>query len=122
MLNSSSSASLSTPSIIINSVNPGYCKSELQRYATPLRYCLVKLGGVLVARSTDVGSWTLFAGAVGGKETNGKYMSNCIVAEPAAWIETEEGKRVGKKVWKDFVRVLEGVEPGITQCLQREIV
>ncbi|QDS72120.1 hypothetical protein FKW77_003791 [Venturia effusa] len=99
--------------VVINSVNPGYCKSQLQRYATPLRYFLVKVGGFFIARSTEVGSRTLFAGAVGGEETNGKYMSNCIVASPAAWINTEHGLQVGKKIWSNLLEVLETVQPGI---------
>jgi hypothetical protein len=64
----------------------------------------------------------LFAGAVGQKETNGKYMSNCVVAQPATWIGTEEGQKVGKRVFEDLLRVLESIEPDIRACLQKEFV
>ncbi|TLD32348.1 short chain dehydrogenase [Venturia nashicola] len=103
-----------SPAIVINSVNPGYCKSELQRYATPLRYLLVKLGGFFVARSTEVGSRTLLAGAASGEETNGKYMSNCVIAKPVAWIDTEHGLQVGKKAWVDLLQVLESIQQDVT--------
>lgn len=108
--------------MVVNSVNPGYCKSKLQRYATPLRYVLVKLGGFFVARSTEVGSRTLFAGAVSGEETNGKYMSNCVIAKPVAWIDTEHGLQIGKKVWVDLLGVLEEIQPDIKSRLQKETV
>jgi retinol dehydrogenase-12 len=110
----------SSSPIIVNSVNPGYCKSELQRYAKPLRYVLVKIGGFFVARSTEVGSRTVFAGAMVEEETNGKYMSNCVVTEPVAWIDTEHGRKVGRKAWEDLAGVLEGIEPGIRASLQKE--
>lgn len=90
--------------MVVNSVKPGYCKSELQRYATPLRYVLVKLGDFFVARSTEVGSRALFAGTVSGEETNEKYMSNCVVAKPVAWIDNEHGLQVGKKMWVDLLK------------------
>ncbi|RDI85896.1 hypothetical protein Vi05172_g4148 [Venturia inaequalis] len=111
-----------TPNVVVNSVNPGYCKSELQRYATPLRYILVKLGGFFVARSTEVGSRTLFAGAVSGEETNGKYMSNCAIAKPVAWIDTEHGLQIGNKVWVNLLEVLDTIQPGIKSWLLKGTV
>jgi retinol dehydrogenase-12 len=114
-------SSTSSLPIVLNSVNPGYCKSKLQRYATPLRSFLVKIGGLLVARSTEAGSRTLFLGALGDEKTHGRYMSNCVVAKPVAWIYTEEGLKVGRKVWEDLVGVLEGIEPSVRECFEEEI-
>lgn len=75
-----------------------------------------------MARSTEVGSRTLFAGAVSEEETDGKYMTNCVVAEPAAWISTKEGLEVGNKIWRDLMEVLEGIEPEINGYLQKEML
>ena len=99
--------------LIINAVNPGYCVSELQRYAKPVLYFLVKLGGLIVARTTEVGSRTLFAGAVGGEKTHGMYMSDCEVKEPSAFVLSEDGAKAQKKVYRQLLETLERIEPGI---------
>jgi len=33
----------------------------------------------------------------------------------APWIETEEGKRVQEKIWKELTAKLEGIQPGISK-------
>lgn len=40
-------------------------------------------------------------------------MSNCVVANPVAWIDTGHGLQVGKRVWVDLLEVLEEIQPGI---------
>jgi retinol dehydrogenase 12 len=99
--------------VIINTVNPGYCVSELQRHATPVLYFFIKLGGLLVARTTEVGSRTLFAGAVGGEGTHGEYMSDCKVRNASAFACSAEGLETQKKVYSQLLSLLDGIEPGI---------
>jgi retinol dehydrogenase 12 len=103
------------PPVIINAVNPGYCVSELQRHATPVMYFLIKLGGLILARTTEVGSRTLFAGAAVGEESHGMYMSDCKVKEPSAFVKGEDGLDTQNKVYEQLLRFLEGVEPDITE-------
>lgn len=102
------------PFIIINTVNPGYCVSELQRNAPPILYFFIQLGTILLARTTEVGSRTLFAGAVAGKESHGMYMSECRVKEPSAFVRSEDGARSQKKVYEQLLKILEHIEPAIT--------
>lgn len=99
--------------VIINTVNPGYCVSELQRHATPVLYFFIKLGGLLVARTTEVGSRTLFAGAVGGEDTHGQYMSDCIVKNASAFACSAEGLETQEKAYNQLLSLLDGIEPGI---------
>jgi retinol dehydrogenase 12 len=103
------------PLVIINTVNPGYCISELQRHATPVLYFFIKLGGLILARTTEVGSRTLFAGAVGREESHGMYMSDCKVKEPSAFVRSEDGLKTQKKAYEQLLKLLEGVEPGVTK-------
>jgi retinol dehydrogenase 12 len=103
------------PLIIINTVNPGYCVSELQRHATPVLYFFLKLGGLILARTTEAGSRTLFAGAVAGEESHGMYMSDCKVKEPSAFVRSEDGVKTQTKVYEQLLKLLEGMEPGITK-------
>jgi retinol dehydrogenase 12 len=99
---------------IITTVNPGFCKSELGRDGAPF-LALVKLMRYLLARSTEVGSRTLLAGACAGEGSHGMYMSDCENRDVVPWIETEEGARVQKKVYQQTLAVLERVEPGISK-------
>lgn len=101
------------PKIILNCLTPGLCESDLLRHA-PLGIVLVaRVGKMLLARSTEVGSRTLFAASVAGEETHGKYMADCKIAEPSAYVRSEKGVAVGKKVYTELMELLEGIEPGL---------
>lgn len=66
------------PSIIINTPNPSFCKSDLgKEMADSVGF---KIGERLIARSTEEGSRTLVHGLLAGQETNGQYLTNCHVA------------------------------------------
>ncbi|KAF4628887.1 hypothetical protein G7Y89_g9263 [Cudoniella acicularis] len=72
------------PPIILNTLTPGFCHSELTRHAKfPLSF-FVMIGKAILARSTEVGSRTLVAAAAAEEETNGTYMADCVVAEPSS--------------------------------------
>ena len=53
-----------------------------------------------------------FSENLGQKANNSK-----ISTTTAAWITTEEGKRVQRKVWSELTAKLESIEPGVTRCL-----
>lgn len=97
---------------VITLVNPGFCKSELGRDGAPF-LAAIKFLRYLLARSTEVGSRTLLAGACAGESSHGMYMSDCKNQNVAPWIETEEGARVQKKVYEQTLGILERIEPGI---------
>lgn len=99
---------------VITLINPGFCKSELGRDGVPF-LAFIKLLRYLLARSTEVGSRTLLAGACAGEGSHGMYMSDCENREIAPWIETEEGAKVQKKVYEQTLAVLERIEPGISK-------
>ena len=111
----SRSANSGKPFVILNTVNPGYCVSELHRNAPAMLYFFIKLGGLFLARSTEAGSRTLFAGAVAGEETQGMYMNTCKVMEPSAFVRSEEGLRTQRNVFKQLIELLEDVEPGVAK-------
>jgi retinol dehydrogenase-12 len=50
-----------------------------------------------------------------GKETHGKYVDAGKVAETSAFVRSEKGKEVQKKVWDELIEVLEGIEPGVSK-------
>jgi retinol dehydrogenase 12 len=107
--------SLENNPIIVNSINPGLCKSELFRHAKFPLNMVIRIGSFLLARSTEMGSRTLVAGAVAGKESHGKYMDSCKVHTPSPYVESEEGNRMQAKLFTELMAVLDGIEPGVSK-------
>jgi hypothetical protein len=102
------------PKVILNTLTPGFCHSELMRDAVfPLNF-LGWLGKKLLGRSTEMGSRTLVAAACAGEESHGKYMADCEVREVSVWVRSEKGQETQKRVYEELMTVLDGIEPGIT--------
>jgi hypothetical protein len=69
----------------------------------------------IMARSTEVGSRTLVAGACAGSASHGNYMADSAHQEPARWISTEEGVKLQGRVYEQTLDVLEKIEPSISK-------
>jgi retinol dehydrogenase 12 len=103
------------PQVILNTMMPGFCISDLTRHATfPLNF-FVWLGTVLIGRTTEMGSRTLVAGAEAGKDSHGMYMTDCKVSEASAWVRSEKGKEIQRKLYEELLDILESIEPGLTK-------
>jgi hypothetical protein len=63
-----------------------------------------------LARTTEVGSRTLVHAASQGAESHGKYLSDCQITEPSAYVRSDDQDRV----WKELVGKLEGIKAHIT--------
>lgn len=79
------------PQIILNTLTPGFCHSELMRHAVFPLNIFAWIGKSLLARTTEVGSRTLLAAAAAGRESHGMYMVDCGVSEPSRYVRSEEG-------------------------------
>ncbi|KAJ5456349.1 hypothetical protein N7530_011623 [Penicillium desertorum] len=99
--------------VVINMLNPGFCHSQLTREAG-WKYTLMK---ALLARSTEVGSRTLVAGATAGLESHGAYMTDGHVESTALspFVRSDEGRQAREKLWAELSSILEGVRPGVMQ-------
>lgn len=102
------------PKIILNCLNPGLCESNLMQHASIPLSIAARVGKILIGRTTEVGSRTLFSGGTAGEESHGKYMSDCKVGEPSAFVRSVEGREAQERVWKELSVILEDIEPGIT--------
>ncbi|RAL11989.1 NAD(P)-binding protein [Aspergillus homomorphus CBS 101889] len=102
--------------IVVNCVNPGLCRSELTREADSM---LVRVGLKVLGRTCEVGARTLVAGAAGGWESHGQYMSNGVVcpSELSAFVCNEEGRSTQRRVWEELTLILEGIKPGVMDNL-----
>jgi retinol dehydrogenase-12 len=103
------------PAVILNTLSPGFCHSELMRHATfPLSFS-VWIGKKLIGRSTEMGSRILVHAAQAGEESHGQYIADCKVKEPSRWVRSERGVEVQKRVWAELRGVLEEIENGVTE-------
>ncbi|CAD6449929.1 6c24b831-bb1d-44d5-a4e5-7e3e44c9496a [Sclerotinia trifoliorum] len=100
--------------IILNTLTPGFCHSELMRHAVFPLNIFAWIGKSLLARTAEVGSRTLVAAAAAGVESHGMYMVDCEVSEPSRYVRSEEGKNAQVRVYTEVMEALEGIEPGIT--------
>ena len=69
----------------------------------------------LMARTIEVGSRTLVAGACAGPKSHGKFMSDGENQEVVAWILTLEGQGIQKAIFEQTMAELEKIEPGISR-------
>ena len=65
--------------VIINTLDPGLCQTELARNTSGLvKYRLVLIKA-LFAWTAEQGSRTLVHGTIAGKESHGIYITGCMV-------------------------------------------
>ncbi|CZR61626.1 related to short-chain dehydrogenase [Phialocephala subalpina] len=100
------------PAVIVDVVAPGFCKSELLSREPGAPAILVFMQW-LTARTLPEGSKTIVDAAVGGKEFHGKYLDHQKIRNPGVLVTSDEGVRVGKKVWGEILQVLMAVAPQI---------
>ncbi|KAI5235713.1 NAD(P)-binding protein [Aureobasidium subglaciale] len=96
--------------VTINTMNPGFCYSELSREMDGIAFQIMLK---ILARTTEVGSRTLVAAALASHDTHGQYMSDCKVEEPSKFVRSEEGRKTQDKVWAELSARLEEISPGI---------
>ncbi|KAB8239283.1 uncharacterized protein BDW43DRAFT_319458 [Aspergillus alliaceus] len=104
-------ARLRDESVVVNMINPGFCHSQLAREGG-WSMAVMKM---VLAKSTEEGSRTLVAGAVGGVESHGQYMDCGRVAPDylSDFVRSEDGGRAQRKVWGELGEILEGVKSGV---------
>ncbi|KAF2430283.1 NAD(P)-binding protein [Tothia fuscella] len=106
---------VSSTGVVINYVNPGACKTDLTRNADEETKGQIDALNDAVGRTAEVGSRTLLHGAVGGEETHGKYLSECVPKEDyiPSWITDESGQKIQKAIWESLSGKLNKIVPGV---------
>ncbi|KAI1342101.1 putative short-chain dehydrogenase [Xylariaceae sp. FL0016] len=99
--------------VTLNIVNPGLCRSQLNREAQfPLSW-LLPIGVSLVGRTSEMGSRTLVHAALADHSTHGKYLSDCEVRNPSSFVRSSNGEQAQKRTYEELLDLLEELEPGI---------
>ncbi|KIW00252.1 uncharacterized protein PV09_08143 [Verruconis gallopava] len=101
--------------VIINTVNPGLCKSDLGREAP--RFLTAIVNFILGARSAEVGIQNYIYAVTGGKEKHGKYISECREGPLGPGAKGAKAEVLAARAWKELTDILEKIEPGITSKL-----
>ncbi len=90
-------------SLIVNSVNPGFCISEFRRTFSGFQGVVNWLMEKTLARSTEEGSRQLVWAAVGGADRlddlRGAYVSLATVEESSDYVISQEGHWAQRKLW-----------------------
>ncbi|KZL82067.1 short-chain dehydrogenase reductase family [Colletotrichum incanum] len=101
----------------VTTLNPGLCATALFRNVPFPLTIVVKFGLKLLARSAEVGSRCLMAGAFAGEEAHGRYMNDCVVVKFPKVMQGEEGEQMQGRLWEETVELLNGVDPGVSMNL-----
>jgi retinol dehydrogenase 12 len=102
--------------IVINSVNPGYCASELRRNTPfPLKQ-IFKFFDSLIARTNAEGAstivWAALAGTAGEPSSDlrdrlrGAYSNDWKVGEASDYVLSEKGNTAQERIWVSHLEVL----------------
>lgn len=112
------SENTSQPLVILNTLSPGACKSDLMRNTHGLQRIMLAIQYALIARTQEVGARTLVHAAGAGRDTHGKFLSECEVyisaADPEAGL-WENAEELQKRIWSEVVMKLEKVSPGVSK-------
>lgn len=101
--------------IVINSVDPCFCKTGLSGELTGAPKVFFKVFEGIAARSAEEGSRLVVQAASASRETHGLYMRGGKVQkyDPIA-----EDDKKATYVWKLLCEKMEQLQPGILQNLQ----
>jgi len=114
--------SSSTP-LIVNSVSPGYCYSELRREFSGLRAVIDWFMEKALAFTAEVGSRRLVWAALSYQDQpdklRGAYLSNFEIVEVSDFILSPEGAKMQERSWDELVEILGKVDPRVTAIVDK---
>ena len=93
--------------VVINSANPGFCKTGLSRQMKGMMAYAIKGAELALGRSPEDGARCLVdAAVVKGEDTHGKYVSEMRVKPESKLVRSAEGEKLQKKIWEEIIAVL----------------
>ncbi|KAL8990447.1 MAG: hypothetical protein Q9177_000897 [Variospora cf. flavescens] len=105
--------------VVINSVNPGATATNLTRNITGVILRIVAYVYLnLLARTAEQGSRSLVSACALGRESQGQLWQDDVSVERSPIVESDEGKKLQKRVWKEIVAELKGVDEGVGRFVE----
>ncbi|KAI3397779.1 hypothetical protein diail_10312 [Diaporthe ilicicola] len=101
--------------VIFNTLNPGFCRTSLFRDNKFPAATVLAVMSRLIGRSAEAGSRVMVDAAAAGPETHGKWLDTFEIREPSAYVRSEEGQKMQRRLYEELMVILEQVEPGVTK-------
>ncbi|KAL1872356.1 hypothetical protein Daus18300_004326 [Diaporthe australafricana] len=101
--------------VILNTLNPGFCRTSLFRDNKPPAATFLALMSRLIGRSAEAGSKIIVDAAAAGPGTHGEWLDTLETREPSAYVRSEEGQKMQRRLYEELMVILEQVEPGVTK-------
>ncbi|KAF7360243.1 hypothetical protein MVEN_00753100 [Mycena venus] len=112
----------STP-LIVNTVNPGLCDSELRREISGIQAVLASLVVSVLAFTAEEGSrqlvWAAVAEQNQPEKLRGEFISACKVTEVADFVLSPEGVKAENQLWDELVDILGKLDPRVTENVEK---
>ena len=105
------------PEVVVTTVCPGLCKSELQREGMQFPMNLVKS---LFAWKPSYGARSIIAAGRGGAEMHRGYIANGVLKSAGGVAVGPESGKWQRKVWGEMVTELKAVAPEVEKTLKTE--
>lgn len=102
-------------SVVLNTLTPGFCRTALFRDNKFPASAFIGFNSWVLGRSAEAGSRTIVHAAAAGPETHGKWLDTCEIREPSAFVRSEEGRSMQRRVYGELLELLERIEPGVTR-------
>ena len=93
--------------VIINSANPGFCKTEIMQNMHGFMSYLVNVFELLFRRPAADGARCLVdAALVKREETHGKYLSEAKIKPESELVRSSEGRELQGRLWEEITVML----------------
>lgn len=107
----------SSKGVILNTLNPGFCRTALFRDNKFPASIFLAFTSRLIGRSAEVGSRVIVDAAAAGPETHGKWLDTFEIREPSEYVRSEEGQKMQRRLYDELMVILERAQPGITKYI-----
>ncbi len=103
--------------VVVNVVNPGWCKSEISRSRAPPGF-MERATFLLIGWTGEKGSRVIVYAATMGAESHSRYITECELKSHSEYMRSEEGMASQKRVWKDLMARLERLTPEVVSFIR----
>lgn len=101
--------------VILNTLNPGFCRTALFRDNKFPASIFLRFTSQLIGRSAEAGSRVIVDAAAAGPETHGKWLDTFEIREPSAYVRSEEGQEMQRRLYDELMEILDRAEPNIAR-------
>lgn len=101
--------------VVVNVINPGWCGTELSRAKVGSigeRGCFTMIGW-----TAEKGSRMYVYALATGRPSHGKYLAESQSKAESQYVQSERGRAIGEKMWRDLFNRLENIAPDVTAHL-----